>query len=360
MITRESPQFHIIKGIVSKKNQSDKKNLEVSTRHLRRSMYCSKAVMASLYLAKRYLAAIVVTIAIANLAGHSFSKTVTPESEQHTAGSCALPENTVDCAQWASRVSTDFEDVQVAILPLGSIEQHGPHLPLGTDMMLAEAYAKAVATCRVPVLPVSPFGASSEHAHFPGTLTVSDETLHQLWGSLIDSIASTGVRKIILLNAHGGQSQNAEIVARNARFSTTPPTLAVTVNLQSLFHDVAYSVVSKWPHLKQAWEWESKHGIHGGLLETALMLYLHPRLVRMEYADKFLPRPELQTHVLKPHGSYMSYGWRIRDLTASGALGDASLASVEIGKELFRVSREKLERIVADVLQINVDTFFSS
>jgi hypothetical protein len=140
---------------------------------------------------------------------------------------------------WASKSYQELDAAQIAIFPLGSIEQHGSHLPVGTDLFLAEAFADSIAVPGVIKLPGSPFGASFEHARFPGTIAISDEPLQSMWMSVIKSVAKTGIRKVILLNAHGGQTPNAQIVARNARFQTSPPVLAVVVNLQALVHDKA-------------------------------------------------------------------------------------------------------------------------
>lgn len=312
-----------------------------------------------LRLLKYFIHALLVTSVFADL-GNTF-----PSSNDHlqcNTKPTAPPRVRIPatCASWAQRRFDEFAEVQVAIVPLGSVEQHGPHLPVGTDMILAEAFATAIATCEAPTLPVSPFGASQEHASYPGTLTVPDQPLQMMWESIISSIASAGVRKVILLNAHGGQTPNAEIVARNARFSINPSVLAVTVNLQVLLQEVASSIFSNNSTYGKAWEWEARYGIHGGLLETALMMHLHPRYVKYESATNFLPRNGTRTSALEPHGRYVSYGWRAEDLTSSGALGDASLASSQAGAELFEATRQKLDIIVSDLCRINVEAFFSS
>lgn len=272
---------------------------------------------------------------------------------QGNASTC--PQPTLDQSAWASRRSLD--KVRLAVLPLGAIEQHGPHLPFGTDAFLATAFAKSLAEhypISLSVLPTSPFGASFEHASFRGTLAVDDASLQGVWSSVLGGISAAGVNACILLNAHGGQTPNAQIVARQARFDITPPFLAVVVNLQALIHDSADVAGGG-----KDWEWEARHGIHGGLVETALMLHLHPELVDMEQARRFGPRTSARLGHLEPYGATVSYGWRAEDVFADGAGGDAGRATPELGRKIFEKATLALVEIAGDVLDIDVDSMFT-
>ena len=110
----------------------------------------------------------------------------------------------------------------IALLPVGAIEQHGPHLPVAVDAcinqgIVARALELLPATLPVTVLPLMPVGKSDEHLAFPGTLTLSAETLARLWTEIGEAVARAGVRKLVLFNSHGGQPQVMEIVARDLR-----------------------------------------------------------------------------------------------------------------------------------------------
>ena len=128
--------------------------------------------------------------------------------------------------QWVEMTTKDFGQVDmaevIAILPVAAIEQHGPHLPVEVDTainrgVLARAMELLPADFPVTVLPAMPVGKSNEHIAYPGTLTLSAETLIRLWTEIGESVARAGVRKFVLFNSHGGQPQLADIVARDLR-----------------------------------------------------------------------------------------------------------------------------------------------
>lgn len=277
------------------------------------------------------------------------------------AGACSSPDPAVNIrTRWAMRRSTEFDKVTVAVLPLGSVEQHGPHLPVGTDLLLADAFATAIATHfdkGVAVLPASPFGASFEHASFPGTLAVPDDALQMLWGSLIASIAATGTRSVVLLNAHGGQTPNALIAARRARFELNPRVLAIVVNLQAMIHNSKEIVLNETRWTEEDWEWESAHGIHGGLVETSLMLYLHPESVDMASAMRFSPKASAYGKHLEPYGNTISYGWRAQDLFPKGASGDTTRATALIGRRIYHSVCQELRRILEEAIHTGPEVF---
>ena len=167
----------------------------------------------------------------------------------------------------------------IAVLPLAAIEQHGPHLPLGVDAMIAEAYlakARAALPADLPVtfLPVQTIGASEEHRAFPGTLTLSPETLLRIIEEIAESVHRAGVRKLVLINSHGG---NVEIMGLAAR--------SLRARLQMLAVFTSWHLFGYPDGLFGADE--IAHGIHGGEIETSIMLAAHPERVKQDQAENF-------------------------------------------------------------------------
>ena len=182
---------------------------------------------------------------------------------------------------WRDFAAADMSKV-VAVLPVAAIEQHGPHLPVGVDTFINEGYlARAVE--RVPddmpvlFLPVQAIGKSNEHIEFPGTLTLSLETVTRAWIEIGDSVARAGCRKLIVMNSHGGNVPVIAAVVRELRVRHRM--LAV----HAAWHALGY------PEGLFSAE-ERAHGIHGGDAETSLMLAFKPELVRMREAREFRQR----------------------------------------------------------------------
>lgn len=255
------------------------------------------------------------------------------------------PEN-VQNQLWMNLHTSDVSNVKVAVFPLGSIENHGPHLPFGTDLLLAEAIVKhAVSDLKgVAILPSSPFGASFEHEHLEGTIPVHDTTLNGLWDDVLSGLVSSGLRKIVLVNTHGGQTQNVEIAIRKSRFRHN--VLVVSFNAQAMLSKAWKNVETRTRQL----ETESVYGIHGGLIETAVMLYLFPNLVRTGELRHFQPRRTFHHHILEPHGDIISFGWRSEDLSKFGALGDATSANADLGSAIFNETVTILRKLVSELL----------
>lgn len=251
---------------------------------------------------------------------------------------------------WQDLASADLGALDlrhvVALLPVGAIEQHGPHLPLGVDRMIADGIVRrtlALAEAALPVLvlPTLPVGKSDEHLAFPGTLTLSAETLTRLWTEVGDSVARAGVRRLILFNAHGGQVPIMDVVARDLRVR----------------HEM----------LVMAWSWsaaglpeglfpdeEVRTGIHAGAIETAIMLHLHPDLVRMERAARFEPVMTAMAcegyRWLSPVGAGRM-GWMAQDLHPSGAAGDASDADAERGRQVVDHAARVLLELIGEMVR---------
>ena len=231
--------------------------------------------------------------------------------------------------EWSEMTWADFSAADttrwIAVLPLAATEQHGPHLPLGVDSFIADAYlarARDLIPAELPVtfLPVQRIGQSDEHVAFPGTLTLSAATVIRAWTEIGESVARAGVKKLVLITSHGGNVSAMEIVARDLRVRLGM--LAVTVG----WHRFGY------PEGVFDAE-ERRHGIHGGDIETSLMLAGRRDTVRMEKAQAAIPATVRMTQEFHWLGAFRpaGFGWMTQDLHASGALGDATLATAEKG-----------------------------
>jgi creatinine amidohydrolase len=217
----------------------------------------------------------------------------------------------------------------IAVLPVSAIEQHGPHLPLSVDTTIVEGVIDRVVSQLPPdvpavFLPTQRIGKSNEHARYPGTLTLSLETLVRLWMEIGDCVAAAGIRKMVIFNSHGGQGMVGDIVARDLRVKHDM--LVVATNTYSFGTPAGMFSAS-----------ETQHGIHGGDKETSVVLALRPDLVDMAKARNFKSSAEklvAETRHLSINAR-AKLGWQIQDLNPDGACGDASLATAEKGEAVL-------------------------
>jgi creatinine amidohydrolase len=245
---------------------------------------------------------------------------------------------------WHELTTQDFAGLDraraVAVLPVAAIEQHGPHLPLVVDSCINEGIVRRTlellpAEAPVLVLPTMTVGCSPEHADFPGSLTAEPETLIRLWTEIGDGVARAGVSKLAIFNSHGGQPQIADIVAQRLRRRH-----------RMLVCRISYFRLGLPEGLFP--EDEVRHGIHGGAVETSIMLHLRPELVRLDKAANFVPRGLAMAREyrhLKPTGP-AGFAWQSQDLHPSGACGDATLADADKGRQVV----EHAARAVAEIL----------
>ncbi|WEX77056.1 creatininase family protein [Sinorhizobium numidicum] len=231
----------------------------------------------------------------------------------------------------------------IAVLPLGAHEQHGPHLPFETDRLIAEGIVARV-IARLPqdlpatFLPVEPVGYSIEHMDVPGTRTLAYDEAISRWLGIAQNLARLGIRKFVMLNAHGGNSPLMTIVATEAR-----------VRFRML------TVATSWTRFGQPEGWisaeEKAIDIHGGDIETSVMLALCPDKVDMANARNFPSRQSEFAHRfrhLRAYGPH-AFGWKMSDLSPEGVAGNAAAATATRGEALLDHAVSGIIELLRDV-----------
>ncbi len=262
---------------------------------------------------------------------------------------------------WAEVSTHDFARAQaegwlaqtVAILPVGATEQHGPHLPLGVDTSLAEgileaALAQLSSTVPVLVLPTQPVGFSAEHLAFPGTLSLQPATLLALWTELGACVARSGIRKLLIFNAHGGNVSSMDIVARQLRQQCG----------LLVYHCSWFNLPLPQPVQTLCSAHEQRFGVHGGQVETAMMLHLAPEQVAMEQAQDFASTSAERAarYPVLGNGKSAKLGWAMQDYNPQGAAGNAAAASAEQGQAWVEAAATSLAQLLVEIHQLPADT----
>ena len=239
----------------------------------------------------------------------------------------------------------------IAVLPLAATEQHGPHLPLGTDIMIGEAYLARVReilpqTSPVRFLPMQPVGISTEHVDFPGTLTLPTEVALQNWLAIGESVARAGIRKLVMVTSHGGNSAAMSLVAQELR--ARRGMLAVTASWSRFGVPDGLFAAD-----------EIRHGVHGGAIETSIMLAAWPDQVRTDKIAAFTPSSVAMDREFKWLNAHRPtpFAWAAQDLHASGAAGDATQASADKGRMLLDHGARAFCELVQDVEKFDMKQF---
>lgn len=262
---------------------------------------------------------------------------------------------------WAEVSARDFANAQnnglaqrtVAVLPVGAIEQHGPHLPLNVDTALTEGIL-AAALPQLPVelpilvLPTQAIGLSLEHQDYAGTLSLSPTTLLALWNELGQCVAHAGIRKLLIFNAHGGNVSSMDIVARQLRMQC-----GLLVYHSSWFNlpvpDSTSAAFSAHEH---------RFGIHAGEIETSMLLHLAPHLVDMNQARNFSSTSQERAKIFRILGNGRSakLGWAIQDYNPCGAVGNAAAADAYRGKALVEGAASSLAHLMQEISALSLTT----
>ena len=266
---------------------------------------------------------------------------------------------------WAELSTRDFAEARtwglaaqtVAVLPVAAVEQHGPHLPLSVDATLLQGVLDAAlpllpADLPVLLLPPMSLGLSIEHRSYAGTLTLSPATLLALWTEVGECVARTGIKKLLIFNGHGGNVGAMDIVARELRqrcgllvygsswFSLPLPD---AVNAQFSAH-------------------EHRFGIHGGEIETSMMLHLAPETVHMEHARDWrsTSQDRAERFGLLGNGKSAKMGWAMEDYQSAGAVGNAAAASADKGQAVVQAAGQALAQLLAELHALPLSTLAPS
>ena len=258
---------------------------------------------------------------------------------------------------FAQLAASDLIGQAVAVLPVAAIEQHGPHLPVGVDTTLVDSVIGAAlphlpAALPVLFLPTQQVGKSNEHIRFPGTLTLSTQTLVALWTELGACVARAGLRKLVLFNSHGGQVSVMDLVARDLR--TAHDLIVYSANWFSL--PLGDAVNGLFPPE------EHRFGIHGGDMETSMMLAARGHLVDMSQAQHFHSSAEERAarYPILGNGYSAKLGWQMQDYHPLGAAGNAANASADKGRALIDAAGLQLARLLQEVSSLPLSTLRAS
>lgn len=227
------------------------------------------------------------------------------------------------------------------LLPIGAVEQHGPHLPLAVDHVIAHETASAVVESvgekldvwQLPTLSVS---KSNEHSWSPGTLWYSAETMMSILRDLGRGIAGTGAERLVLLNGHGGNTTLLNTALRELRLQFGLKTFLVHPSVPP-----AYGGTSNADELGM--------GIHGGRNETSVFMHLRPDLVDLSKAERKVPEALAENTYVKFGGPVM-FGWLSNDFDDAGYIGDPTGANVDLGKQLFEANVDHLCAQMAEIV----------
>jgi creatinine amidohydrolase len=240
----------------------------------------------------------------------------------------------------APEVAERISERSILVQPLGAVEQHGPHLPLSTDLLIAEAACHAVVAERgeeldLWLLPTLAYTKSNEHAWSSGTVWLSPTTLLAVLDDLGRSLATTPARKLAFVNGHGGNTALLNVACRELHLHHGLSTFLLHPSVPP-------------DHGGPSTADELGMGIHGGLEETSVVLHLRPELVAMDRAVRNVPEWMAGNEQVRFGGS-VAFGWTSDDFGPSGVIGDPLPATAEHGKVVFEASVARLGRAFAEI-----------
>jgi creatinine amidohydrolase len=240
----------------------------------------------------------------------------------------------------APQLASALDERSIVVQPLGAIEQHGPHLPYVTDLLIAERVAEAAVErvgeqLGVWLLPSLAYTKSNEHAWSAGTIWLGAETMLRVLDDVGRGVATTPARKLVFFNGHGGNSALLGVANREVRLAH---------GLQTF---LAHPGVPPDQGGVSAPE-ELGMGIHGGTDETSLMLHLAPELVDMSVATRNVPERLADNRYVR-FGGKVGFGWLSNDFGPDGHIGDPTTASAEHGAKLFEAAVTAFAEALAEI-----------
>lgn len=226
----------------------------------------------------------------------------------------------------APELPTALTKDSIIVLPLGAIEQHGPHLPLNTDFVVADEVSRRAVSnvgeeTQAWILPTLPFTKSNEHAWSGGTMWLSATTLMSVLDDIARSVASTSARRILFVNGHGGNSALTAMMNREIRLKWGLQTFLAHPHMPA---DQGGSSGAS----------ELGMGVHGGMDETSVMLHLRPELVDMSVAVRRVPEKLAENEHVR-FGGRVAFGWLSNDFFPEGHIGDPTGANAVVGEQMF-------------------------
>lgn len=248
----------------------------------------------------------------------------------------------VDLWYYTSNEIKELAKESIAFVPIAAVEQHGPHLPVGTDSFICEQFTKTLKELIIKnnfpglFLPLMPFGKSNEHIDFPGTITYSFNTYVNVLMDIGRSISRAGFKKIVFINGHGGNQEVIDVICRELRIET------------GLYAFALHPMIRISPDLTGVTtEKEDRVGIHAGRTETSMIMQIKPDLVRKDLINKDY---SVDFEGLKyiDYSGLLSFGWMTKDVSKIGVIGDPAGANPEearkwideVGQKLYEACEE--------------------
>lgn len=248
--------------------------------------------------------------------------------------------------EWMDLTSDDLSKLPtdtLAVQPIGAVEQHGPHLPLGTDSIIAEEVSReAIRRSSGPtlLLPTISTALSREHVWAAGTISLDSHTLFGLIESMGESVKNAGIKRLVFINGHGGNSAILRVACRELRIKHQLLTFLAHPQLPLDQGGTALD------------DSEMGLAVHAGRSETSIMLYLRPELVHMERARTNVPSWLADFNHIG-FGKEVTFGWSSEDFGSTGVIGDPTLASSDQGKSAFQSAADRLTYILEEAARFS-------